>query len=104
MTKVRLLVWSPRAREDLKDVWRYYARVASAEVADRIVYDMTQHAARLERNPLPGRERDELRPGLRSLLAHPYTIFYRVEGDRAEVARVLHERRDFHAGLDEDSD
>ncbi len=103
MTRVRTLVWAPRARADLKDVWRYYARVASVETADRILRDIAQQAARLEGDPLPGRDRDELRPGLRSLLAHPYTVFYRVEGDRAQIARVLHERRDFHAAFhDED--
>ena len=30
-------------------------------------------------NPLPGRDRDELRPALRSLLVHPHTLFHRIE-------------------------
>jgi plasmid stabilization system protein ParE len=41
-------------------------------------------------------------PGLRSVLAHPYAIFYRVRNDDVEIARVLHERRDFSAALSKD--
>jgi toxin ParE1/3/4 len=103
MTKVRAVVWSPRARRDLKDVWRYYARVASVEIADRMLHEIAARATLLERNPLPGQDRQDLRPELRSLLAHPYTLFYRLQGGQAQVARVLHEKRDFASVLsDED--
>jgi toxin ParE1/3/4 len=44
-----------------------------------------------------GRPRDELVPGLRSVLAHPHVIFYRISSDMIEVARVLHQRRDLPA-------
>ena len=40
------------------------------------------------------RARDEVVPGLRSMLVHPYTIFYRVDDQAVEIVRVLHERRD----------
>jgi len=36
------------------------------------------------------------------VLAHPYSIFYRVRNDDVEIARVLHERRDFSAALSKD--
>ena len=49
--------------------------------------------------PLSHRARDEIMPGLRSLLVHPYTIFYRMTGGGVEVVRVLHERRNFAAIL-----
>ncbi len=38
-------------------------------------------------------------PGLRSVLVHPYGIFYRVNDDTVEVVRMLHERRDFASAL-----
>jgi toxin ParE1/3/4 len=41
------------------------------------------------------RARDEVAPGLRSVLSHPYVIFYRVRNDTIDVVRVLHERRNF---------
>lgn len=43
------------------------------------------------------RARDEILPGLRSVVVHPYTVFYRVRDDTVEIVRVLHERRDFAA-------
>ncbi|HEX9324065.1 MAG TPA: type II toxin-antitoxin system RelE/ParE family toxin [Xanthobacteraceae bacterium] len=42
-----------------------------------------------------GRSRDEVAPGLRSLLVHPYAVFYRTKDDAVEIVRVLHEHRDF---------
>jgi toxin ParE1/3/4 len=95
MTAIRAVVWAPRAKQDLRDIWRYYIRAASPEIADRIVREIASSAARLGQNPLPGRDRDELPPALRSLLVYPHTLFYRIEADTAQVARILHERRDF---------
>ena len=76
------------------DIWRYYARAASLEVADRMVDKISAEAERIGRHPTPGRERDEF-PGLRRLTVHPYTVFFRISPEKAEVARVLHEERDF---------
>ena len=104
MPRTRIVVWAPRANDDLKRIWRYYARVASLEVADRIVREIAQAAERLGRHPLPGRERNELRMGLRSLLVHPHTLFFRIIGDEAQVARIVHERRDFPTALKDEQD
>jgi toxin ParE1/3/4 len=48
----------------------------------------------LEEHPLAGRTRDQIRPGLRSVLASPYVIFYRVLGNAAQLIRILDGRRD----------
>jgi toxin ParE1/3/4 len=48
----------------------------------------------LEEHPLAGRARDEIRPGLRSVLVSPHVIFYRVRGDIAQIIRILDGRRD----------
>ena len=47
--------------------------------------------------PLSGRRRDEIRPGLRSAVVHPYLVFYALN-DVARVVtvvRVIHGSRDF---------
>jgi toxin ParE1/3/4 len=93
----RRLVWAPRAKRDLADIWRYYARVASLEIADRLVREINGTAQRLVENALRWRVRDEIRPGLRSALVHPYVIFYRVENGVVQIVRVLHGRRNFAA-------
>jgi toxin ParE1/3/4 len=52
---------------------------------------------RLADQALMWRARDEVMPGLRSVLVHPYTVFYRVKNGSVEIVRVLHERRNFAA-------
>jgi toxin ParE1/3/4 len=95
MPEAKLVVWAPSAKQDLRDIWRYYARVGSPEVADKILRDIDRASERLGRRYHLGRKRDELMLGLQSLIVHPHTIFYRVPGASVEIARVLHERRDF---------
>src|SRR5271154_5202715 len=90
----RTVTWAPQAKKDLRQIWHYYARVASPEVADGIVRKISVEASRIGRHPTPGREHDEF-PGFRRLLVHPYTVFFRIKADTGEVARVLHEQRDF---------
>jgi toxin ParE1/3/4 len=89
------VVWAPKARRDLFDVWDYYQRVGSVEVADKLVREIGGAAERLADNPFLWKARDDLMPSLRSVLVHPYTIFYRVSDGRVEIVRVLHARRNF---------
>ena len=93
--KRRRVVWAPRAKQDLHRVWRHYARVASPELADDMLREIAQTGEHLANRALMWRARDEVAPGLRSVLSHPYVIFYRLKADSVEIARVLHERRNF---------
>lgn len=95
----RRLIWAPSAEQDLHEIWRYFARVASEHIADKLLRDIAQTAGRLGDRPYIGRSRDEVLPGLRSVLAHPYAVFYRVNNENVEIVRVLHERRDFPSAL-----
>jgi toxin ParE1/3/4 len=95
--KPRHVVWAPRAKRDLADVWRYYARVASIEVADKLLREIDEAAQRLSNDAHRWRARDELMPGLRSALVPPHIIFYRVENGTVQIVRVLHGRRNFPA-------
>jgi toxin ParE1/3/4 len=71
--------------------------VASAEIADKLLREIGQAGERLADQALMWRARDEILPGLRSVMIHPYTLFYRVKNGIVEIVRVLHERRDFAA-------
>ncbi len=91
----RLVVWSPEARADLSDIWTYYAQVAGPRTADSSVRKIGDASRLLEDQPYSGRPRAEIRPGLRSVGANPYVIFYRIgSGDIAEIVRVIDGRRD----------
>ena len=93
--KHRRVLWAPRAEQDLLGVWHYYARVASSDIADKLLHEIGQAGEKLADQALMWRARDEVMPGLRSVVVHPYTVFYRVTDGSVEIVRVLHERRNF---------
>jgi toxin ParE1/3/4 len=78
----------------LSDVWHYYAYDASLDIADGLVRDIANVAERLSDEATIWRSRDEVAPGLRSVPAHPFTLFYRLAKDTVHIVRVVHERRD----------
>ena len=47
--------------------------------------------------PFIGRDRSALSPGIRSIVAYPYVIFYMVEPDAIVVVRVIHGSMDIDA-------
>jgi toxin ParE1/3/4 len=85
--KRRKVVWAPKSKQDLREVWRYYARVASPEIADKLLREIAQAGEQLAEHALMWQARDEVLPGLRSILVRPYTVFYRVQ-DSARLARA----------------
>ena len=91
------IVWSPEAEEDLFEIWSYLADRASPQIADAQLNAIENACAKLGHWPYSGRQRDALLPGLRSVLASPYVVFYRVRDDAVDIVRVLHGRRDLGA-------
>jgi toxin ParE1/3/4 len=93
------LNWAPGAERDIREIWSYHATEASRDTANKIFETIMAAVMRIVAHPLAGRPREGLRPGLRSILAHPYVIFYRLQDDTVQIARILHERRNFDAAL-----
>lgn len=88
---------SPEAEFELDEIWLYLARASrSAEVASRVIEDIAERFWLLARHPYLGRQRDDdLRPGLRSLVAGEYVIVHRVENDSSVlILHILHGHRD----------
>jgi toxin ParE1/3/4 len=88
------IIWSPEAIADLDEIWSYYARAASVSTADKIIRAIEQACRLLQDHPFAGRAREEIRPGLRSVIAQPHVAFYRVNHDLAEIVRVIDGRQD----------
>lgn len=65
----RPVIWAPKANQDLIQIWRYLARVASAEIADTLLHEIDEAAERLAEFPFLGPDRDEVLAGIRSVLA-----------------------------------
>jgi plasmid stabilization system protein ParE len=49
---------------------------------------------RLAASPSMGRERNDLRAGIREIIVYPTVLFYRVSHNRVEIVRVVDGRRD----------
>jgi plasmid stabilization system protein ParE len=96
------LKWSATAERDIRRIWAYYAAEVSADTANKIVAHIRATGARLGQHPFSGRPRDELRPGLRSTLAHPHVIFTAFETVQWEIVHVVHQRRDLPSVLAKD--
>ena len=104
------IFWAPKADHDLLNIWMHYASVASSELADCIVAEIMDAADHLKFDPRLGRPRPEFGSTTRSLLCHPYTIFYRItaretdfdQTHEIEVSRVLHDRQNFEVALFEE--
>jgi toxin ParE1/3/4 len=99
-----VIIWSADAERDIDDIWDYLASEASVRVADEVVRNIFRACEKLISYPSLGRPRDNLIPGVRSILAHPYAVFYRTSGSNIEIARVLHQRRDIDAIFAGDGD
>ncbi len=65
--------------------------------ADALLRQLAGTMRTLAGNPLMGRSREDLLPGLRSFAVGSYIIFYRPVERGIEVARVLHGARDIPA-------
>lgn len=89
--------YSASAENDLLEAWLYVAE-DSVTAADRMLDQIEAEAIRLLDQPLMGRERPELSPGIRSWpTSTPYILFYFPNEHGVFVARVLHHARDIPA-------
>ena len=90
----------PLAAADILDIWDYIAEDSLA-AADRWVDQLDAKFRLIATQPLMGRTRDDLSPGLRSFPCARYVIFYQALDDGIDVVRVLHSARDTDAVFSE---
>lgn len=90
---MRGILRRPRAADDLIELWESIAD-DSVTRADAFIDGVDAKFHLLAEQPLLGRSRDELAPGLRSLPFGRYVIFYEVMPTGITIVRVLHGARD----------
>jgi toxin ParE1/3/4 len=86
----------PHADLDLDSIWNFIA-ADNIQAAERLIDRIGSVFQMLVENPLAGRERPELRKGLRSFPVRNYIIFYIPVPDGIEVIRVMNGRQDIGA-------
>jgi len=97
-----------RARQDLVDIFRYYAREAGFRVAQRFFAQAEPTFTRLAGMPGMGTHYEHDHPALAGVRFFPvsrfrkYLVFYRSVADGIEIVRVLHGARDIATILAEE--
>ena len=92
-------VLSPLAQADIDGIWDYTADHWNEQQADAYVGVIRAAIERVAKRPQLGRACDKLRAGYRRIDAGSHVVFFRVNGDVAEVIRILHESMDFDRHL-----
>ena len=86
----------PQAEADILEIWDYIVDDSILD-ADRWVDSLDEKLALWATQPMMGRSRDELAPGIRSLAFGRYVVFFEPLSDGIDVVRVLHGSRDIDA-------
>jgi plasmid stabilization system protein ParE len=87
---VKRIRWSPRAAENLEQIFRYIA-LDSRHYATLFTKRILRIVSEISRFPEAGRvvpEYDE--PSLRERIYRNYRIVYRIKGDFVEVVAICH--------------
>jgi toxin ParE1/3/4 len=95
---MRTLTRSDRAREDIASALRHLRR-HSAPAARRLAAAVDRACRLLRTNPLVGKARDDLEPGVRSVVVSGYYLMYTVTDTEVIVVRFLHGSRDLPASF-----
>lgn len=85
---------SQEADKDLEGIFDYTAHKFGFDQAVIYVSDFERVFTHLSDNPKLGRERKDIRAGLRSLVKESHIVFYRILDGRIRIVRVLHASRD----------
>jgi len=88
------LAFTPRARQDIEDIFDYSAATWGAEQAEAYIRGLQASLERLTRFPRLGRAIDDIRPGMRLMPVGSHVAIYRVSPEAIEIIRVLHKRMD----------
>lgn len=87
------LIISGAAERDLTEIGDYIAGDSPAR-ARMFIAEIRAKAAQAAQRPRSFRARDDLAPGLRSVLHGRYVIFFRELDGAVRIERILHSARD----------
>ena len=100
--KTYRVVFSPEAEAQLTQLYRTIAREASPDIALSFTSAIIDTCESLDRMPLRGAARGDIRPGLRTLsFRRRVLIAYAVGKDTMTILGVFHGGQDFEALLRE---
>ena len=95
---MKVLAFSPAAEADIDGIWNYSADNWGPEQADRYTDEIRDACHALASGRKQGRV-VEVRPRYQKISTGSHVIYYRDQGDRLEIIRVLHSRMDSNRHL-----
>ncbi len=90
---------SPEADQDLEAIFDYTDGEFGIDQAVEYLSGFDSLFVKIVNNPEIGKERDEIRKGLRSLLKEKHVVFYRILNNHIRIVRILHGSRDLRTFL-----
>ena len=84
----------PRARQDLKGIWRYSFERWGESRADLYLRQLDTAIQSLREFPDIGEPCDHIRAGYRKLHVNRHLVFYRRIDRHVEIVRILHQAMD----------
>lgn len=85
---------SPRARQDLEDIWFYTFEQWSPTQADSYVSDLLSTCQGLVSGEKIGLNAEIICEGYAKYLSGSHVIYYKISGSHLDVIRILHQSRD----------
>lgn len=89
----RILRVTEPAKQDFEDIW-LGLEPFGVEFADQCLDELQQKFLQLQQFPGLGRSREDLAPGLRTVVVREVVILYRSLEGLLVIVRVIHGRRD----------
>jgi len=83
-----------RAKIDLGAIWRYTDKHWGETQADRYYHELLTCFEELVKNPLIGKERNDVIPGTRSFPQGQHVVFYITEPFGVEIIGIPHQSED----------
>ena len=94
MTPPKMYELSAAADRDLQDIFDYTTEKFGLEQAVKYVSEFEILFSQLANNVHLGKNRDEIKAGLKSFSKSSHVVFYRLLRDRIRIVRILHGSRD----------
>ena len=85
---------STAADHDLEEIFDYTVEEFGLDQAIKYVSEFEPVFEQLVKNPEMGRNRNEIKAGLRSFPKESHIVFYRILHDHIWIVRILHGSRD----------
>jgi toxin ParE1/3/4 len=89
---VRRVTRTDTAERDLDEILEYL-NGRSPPAAERLVAELDSRCRLLASQPRMGRPRDDLAPGMRSIVIEHYVVFFVSTDEEVTVVRILHGAR-----------